>query len=125
MLKIVKNKTLDSNVLENLQQLGGPDDEKPFLDEMIDTFMAHTPQLIAELKTALEKNDVRAIEHFSHKLKGFGRNLGAVTLSQICDVIETNCASIDKAEVPYLVVDLENSYQEAVNALVKDWRTAA
>lgn len=125
MLKIIKQRNLDAQVLKNLQELSSPGEEKPFLDEMIDTFLEHTPQLIVDLKNAMEKHDARAVEHYAHKLKGFGRNLGAINLSQLCDAIETNSAKISKSEVPQLFAELETSYQDAVKELLKDWRTAA
>ena len=59
--------TLDPVALANLRRSIGDDPE--FLIEFIDTFLGNAPQLLADLRGALEREDAATVHLKAHTLK--------------------------------------------------------
>ena len=64
---------LDGAALDSLRELGGDD----FLAEVIDTFLADVPMLLATLRDGLEDGDAAEVRRAAHTLKSNGSTLGA------------------------------------------------
>lgn len=114
-------KILDPEVLSVLKSLEDPNDEVPFLEDLINTFVAQAPEILDDLKTALDTKNVRGVEHNAHKLKGFGRNLGALRLSEVCNVIEEHASTIVQSTDTHLLSLVASQYDEAKRQLARDW----
>jgi CheY-like chemotaxis protein len=61
--------TLAAAALEKLRELGGDD----FLGELIDTFLAEAPSLLATLRRALEQDEADEAQRAAHTLKSTAR----------------------------------------------------
>ncbi len=76
--------TLDlADALERTMQ------DKVFLQQLIDTFIAQMPQDIERLKHAMEANSMADLRQQAHRLKGAAANLGAHAVAAAALALET------------------------------------
>ncbi len=113
---------LDLETLNMLAAMNDPNEEVLFLDDLIDTYMRDTPEIVRSLTRALTENHTRQIEHYSHKLKGFSRNLGIKSLADLCHNIEINCSDLKEDERVQLRSEIETQHKYAVEQLDGHWR---
>ncbi|HZR79500.1 MAG TPA: Hpt domain-containing protein [Candidatus Binatia bacterium] len=64
--------------LGRLEEIAGDDQE--FIDELLDTFVASTNELMVPLRAGVLSGDADAVQRESHRLKGSSGNIGAETL---------------------------------------------
>jgi PAS domain S-box-containing protein len=77
---------LDPAAMENLQELAGGD--AAFLAELMDTFLADAPQLLTDMRQAMERRDAAGLRLAAHSLKSNSADFGAMTLSNLCRELE-------------------------------------
>jgi CheY-like chemotaxis protein/HPt (histidine-containing phosphotransfer) domain-containing protein len=87
--------TLDAEAVDALRELGGAD----FLTEVIDTFLADAPVLIATLRTSSEA-DAQELRRAAHTLKSNGQTFGARQFADLCRELEerAKCGEHDGAD---------------------------
>ena len=115
---------LDPEMLNALLELGeGDDDPRAFLNEMIDTFVSATPEVLKSLEEAVEAEDNKKAAHYAHKLKGLATNLGVMAVTKPCDIIEGNGmeGKLTKANLTE-VTTLQETFKQAVKELDENWR---
>jgi CheY-like chemotaxis protein/HPt (histidine-containing phosphotransfer) domain-containing protein len=105
--------TVDAAALENLRELGGDD----FLDEVIDTFLADAPTLIATLGASLAAQDADELRRAAHTLKSNGATLGAAGFSELCRALEQRAKSGRLEDASELVGRIEQEYRALEEAL--------
>jgi HPt (histidine-containing phosphotransfer) domain-containing protein len=108
--------TLAEAALEKLRELGGDD----FLDELINTFLADAPSLLAILRRALEQDDSDEVRRAAHTLKSNGATFGAEDFSELCRELEARAKDGRLAGADELVDRIDGDYarlQEALAAL--------
>lgn len=81
-----ENPAIDPAAIENLRALSP--DEPAFLRELITIYLADTPQRLAEMETALAKNDAALLIRAAHTIKGSSGNFGATALAVLAQRIE-------------------------------------
>ena len=106
---------LDPAALENLREMVGGDDE--FLAELIDTFFADAPQMLLDMRQALESGDVAVLHRAAHSLKSNSAEFGGMTLSNLCRDLEAigKAGTLDGAAE--LVAQAEAEYEKVRVAL--------
>ncbi len=77
---------LDPSAIERLRELAGG--EAAFMAEMIDTFLADAPGLLAQMRQSLEQRDAATFRRAAHTLKSNSRDFGATVLSEECQDLE-------------------------------------
>ncbi|MGB0383392.1 MAG: response regulator [Ardenticatenaceae bacterium] len=77
---------LDSNALDQLRDLVGGDPE--FFAELIDSFLEEAPDLITNLRKALDEGDPVGMRLAAHTLKPNSADFGALELSRLCRQLE-------------------------------------
>ncbi|MES2857164.1 MAG: Hpt domain-containing protein [Bdellovibrionota bacterium] len=77
-----------SITLEDLEILDGYDSTGELFIEVIDTYLASSPDLVALLRHPKSKDGTKSVLGAAHELKSSSANLGARNLSAICDQIE-------------------------------------
>ncbi|VXD13042.1 Multi-sensor Hybrid Histidine Kinase [Planktothrix serta PCC 8927] len=77
---------IDQQVLQNLREYD--DDDDPFVDTLIQDYLADTPQKIQEIQTAIKTQNIRGLKEASHTLKSSSAQLGAITFSELCKELE-------------------------------------
>lgn len=108
------NGVLDHGALANLRALVG---DEALLSELIDTFLADAPELLADMWEALRRSDAAGLRLAAHSLKSNSADFGATTLAQLCRQIETlgKVGTLDGAAA--LVEQAEQEYAAAAAAL--------
>ncbi len=77
----VQEEPVDRRVLAEFREL-------EMLTEMIDAFLAEAPQLLAQIKQAIEQGDAETLRMAAHTLKGSGGNMGARPVQQLSRTLE-------------------------------------
>jgi CheY-like chemotaxis protein len=84
---------IDISTLTMLKKLEPSEDASAFLDDLIETFLRETPEVIEHLIKEIELGQSEAIEHYAHKLKGYARNLGAQQLAELAGNVENQAGA--------------------------------
>jgi signal transduction histidine kinase/DNA-binding response OmpR family regulator/HPt (histidine-containing phosphotransfer) domain-containing protein len=107
---------LDPSVIAALRELGGEDDPGLFI-ELVNMFLADTPERMRTLSEAMEKGDPRALEHAAHALKSSSANLGALGLSGLFRDIEAAGREKDLSRAAPLVARTQPEFAKVEAAL--------
>ena len=104
---------LDAGALDSLREIGGDD----FLAEVVDTFRADAPDLLATLRRALEQGDADELRRAAHTLKSNGATLGAESFSELCRELEEHSRNGDLSGAPELADRIDAEYRRLDEAL--------
>jgi HPt (histidine-containing phosphotransfer) domain-containing protein len=103
---------IDAARFAELQATAGAD----FVVELIDTFLAEAPGLLAELRAARAAGDADGYRRAAHSLKSNGNTFGAMALGAQAREIEL--AGLGEAAMDAARIDaLEAEYARAAQAL--------
>jgi PAS domain S-box-containing protein len=104
---------VDSTALDSLRDLGGDD----FLAEVIDTFLADAPMLLATLRHALDAGDAAEVRRAAHTLKSNGETLGGTEFAGLCRALEQQAKDGRLEDAPGLVLRIEEERAALERAL--------
>jgi HPt (histidine-containing phosphotransfer) domain-containing protein len=107
---------LDRTVIATLRELGGEDDPGLFT-ELVNMFLADTPERLQAMIEALDKRDPTALERAAHALKSSSANLGALGLSGLFREIEAAGREKDLARAASLVERTRPEFERVEAAL--------
>jgi HPt (histidine-containing phosphotransfer) domain-containing protein len=96
------NPLLDPAALEGLREIGGDE----FLADLIETFLADAPALLA----ALRGTDADEVRRAAHTLKSNAATFGATRLSELCRELELLAKTGDLSGAPDLAARIEAEY---------------
>ncbi len=108
---------IDPNAFENLKQMAGAD----FIGELIATFLEDSPQLIAQLRAALQAGDAETFRRAAHSLKSNAATFGASDLSALAKELEMLGRENKLGEVSDRLKVMDAAYAAAASEL-KDMR---
>jgi HPt (histidine-containing phosphotransfer) domain-containing protein len=110
--------TIDRSALESILDATGGDPE--FLAEMIDEFLADSPQLLAAMRAALASGNAAELRRAAHSLKSNSSNFGAHALAELCRELEERgkAGALDGASE--LFSQIEAEYQLVEPALLAE-----
>ena len=77
---------LDPTALDSLREMVGGDDK--FVIELIDTFLGDAPQMLANMRQAVENGDMEVLHRAAHSLKSNSAEFGGTILSSLCQELE-------------------------------------
>ena len=83
---------IDVNKISFFQDLQTEED-MVFFNELLDIYIDDLPKSLANIKDAVEKNDPKKLQFYSHRLKGSSLTLGIDSVSTLCFEIETAARS--------------------------------
>ena len=112
---------LDKSVIASLRELGGADDPGLFI-ELVNLFLADTPERMRTLSEALDSKDPTALERSAHALKSSAANLGALGLSTLFRDIESAGREKNLERAASLVARAVPEYQRVEAALRSEIR---
>jgi HPt (histidine-containing phosphotransfer) domain-containing protein len=110
----VADDPIDATTFADLLETVGGD--RGFLGELVETYLADSPSLFAELRVALSSGDAASARRAAHTLKSTSASFGAQRLSGMCREIEAAAAagnlvgldgSVDLAAAEYARVEVE------------------
>ena len=105
---------LDPAALDNLRAMAG---DPAFLAELIDTFLEDAPQLLDDLRQALDKEDAAGVRLAAHSLKSNGADFGATTFSALCQQLEMLGKSGQLAGAEALLTQVKEEFENVKVAL--------
>lgn len=105
--------------LERLEHLRGlQDDSQPTLvRELIDMFLAESPQQVQRIHEAHEREDATALRNLAHRLLSATQNIGATRLSLLCAEIERLARADRLGAATALLGPLHAERERAASAL--------
>jgi two-component system, sensor histidine kinase and response regulator len=111
-----KAAALDRTILARMQtEIGGDDPE--IVVEVIDLFLADTPQVLAEMRTGLATGVDEVVQRAAHTLKSNSASVGARPLAAHCDTLEGLARGKQLADGNTLLQQIESAYAEAEHEL--------
>jgi HPt (histidine-containing phosphotransfer) domain-containing protein len=78
--------TIDRATYAELEQTAGAE----FAVELVDTFLAEAPGMLADLRRAFDAGDADAFRRTAHSLKSNGNTFGARTFAAMAKELELN-----------------------------------
>src|SRR6185436_579429 len=104
---------IDAATLRELQDTVGAD----FVLELVATFRAEAPGLLAELRRALAARDVEGFRRAAHSLKSNGHTFGALAFGAMARDLELTGLGDDPQEKALALDALDAAYTRAAAAL--------
>jgi len=106
---------LDAATLDGLKELGG--DDPSFLIEVIQQFLQDGPAHVAAIRHAVVDDDADALMKAAHALKGSCRNMGALSLGELCLTLEHQGQTGQAGDLEDVLTQLESAYSRTQRAL--------
>ena len=106
---------LDPAAIENLRKMVGGDVE--FIAELIDTFLEDAPNMLSDMRQALEDGDAVVLHRAAHSLKSNSAEFGATTLAEVCRELEKKGKTSALEGADELLVRAEAEFTQAKAAL--------
>jgi HPt (histidine-containing phosphotransfer) domain-containing protein len=110
------DEAIDTEVLQGLHKTLGANASQ-FLTQLIDVYLEETPSLLKAMDTAVAQTDAGAMQQAAHTLKSSSASLGAMTLSKLCEQLESLGHSQSMTGAREIVVQLESEYERVKTAL--------
>jgi CheY-like chemotaxis protein len=104
---------LEPAALRSLRDLGGAE----FLAEVVETFLADAPALIATLRSSVERSDCEELRRAAHTLKSNGATLGAPGFAELCRTVEQDAKAARLDRLGPLVEQVAQEYHKLEQAL--------
>jgi HPt (histidine-containing phosphotransfer) domain-containing protein len=104
---------LEASALESLRELGGDE----FLSEVVVTFLADAPSLMASLRAALERGEAGEVRRAAHTLKSNGQTFGAGSFAELCRELEERARSGELEGAGELADRIDREYVALQEAL--------
>ncbi|HEV8190887.1 MAG TPA: response regulator, partial [Ktedonobacterales bacterium] len=108
--------SLDPDWLARLRRTVG--DAPAVLAELIDSFLAEAPHLLADLRRSLEQGDAAGVRLAAHGLKANGTEFGAQAFAEVCKQLEAHGKAGTLAGADHLLKQAEAEYERVEAALV-------
>ena len=104
---------INQGTFDELKQMSGED----FINELIDTFLEDAPNMIAEIKSALESNDADAFRRAAHSMKSNAATFGADQLAELAKELEMLGKEHKLNETGDKLKSMEEAYESAKDEL--------
>lgn len=103
---------IDQAIFEELKQMSGED----FINELIDAFLEDAPNMLTNMKTALEAGDVESFRRNAHSLKSNANTFGATELGSLAKELEF-MAKDNNLDIGNRLEDLNEAYGKVAEEL--------
>lgn len=84
--------------------------DQELIQIVLDAFAEEAPELIENIKTAIDQEDVESVRSHSHSLKGSAANVNADILKEIALCMEQSAKSGDLASLSRMLSDVEKAF---------------
>lgn len=75
------------------------DGNETLFSEILEYFLAQTPQMLADAEKSLDSSDLKTTERLVHSMKSMAANVGAEQLSAMCAECERECSLQNTANI--------------------------
>ena len=107
--------TIDGETFSALRDATGGE----FVRELVDTFLAEAPSMLADLRESLAKGEAERFRRAAHSLKSNGNTFGALALGALAKDLELSGAAQVRDRGPGALADIEAEYVRVAAALAK------
>ena len=107
--------TIDVATFEDLKASAGDD----FVRELVDTFCAEAPVMLADMRDAFAKGDADRFRRAAHSLKSNSNTFGALELGRLAKALELGGIAPVRAAKGAPLDELANEYRRAERALTE------
>lgn len=111
--EVTEAAVLDSTALDRNRATLGAE----FLTEVIDTFLADSPDRMNDIRQALEQDDALLLARSAHTLKSNSATLGGMTFSTLCSRLEALGKTGTVTAAAELLAQTEEEYKKLCAAL--------
>jgi PAS domain S-box-containing protein len=112
------HETLDHAALGRLvSSLGGGDEGRAAVGELVDTFLDDAATQMATLHGAVERGDVQVARRAAHTLKSNGATFGAQPFAEICRELEALARKGELDAAPEILARADKEWRRAHEAL--------
>ncbi len=108
--------TLETEIRELLVGLVG-EDEPQIIEDLIVFYQQDSKVLMAQLTEAIAQQNMKEIAVAAHTLKSSSANLGALALSELCQILERQARNHELSNTTILLSELKSEYQRVSVAL--------
>jgi DNA-binding response OmpR family regulator len=106
---------LDKDRVRELQELAAGDGQ--LLQELIDLFLTNAPELLQQMRRAVEDEDASTLRKAAHTLKGSSGQMGALQMQELCGTLETLAATGSLVGVEAPLSEVSVAFERAVSEL--------
>jgi HPt (histidine-containing phosphotransfer) domain-containing protein len=106
---------IDRTVFEELKITAGAE----FVGELVDTFLTEAPNMLADLRRALDASDAERFRRVAHSLKSNSNTFGATSLAAMARNLELGGFSVARAGNGEPLSALANEYTKVAKALTE------
>jgi HPt (histidine-containing phosphotransfer) domain-containing protein len=110
-------------VLEQLRQELQLEGEPDVITELIDLFLADTPNLLESIRLDLAQGQAEELRLHAHALKGMCRNLGIVGMAGLLSALERQAALGSLHGIPEMAEQLDEMF-DRVRQILESQRRA-
>jgi HPt (histidine-containing phosphotransfer) domain-containing protein len=97
-------------------------DDEIVMNELIDLFLEHTPEMVLKIKDGLAKEDYDQVNFYAHKLKSSVDNFSINELIEDVRTIENNAKKrLSLENLPDLISKLDSVIKDIINEIKKDF----
>jgi HPt (histidine-containing phosphotransfer) domain-containing protein len=100
-----------------LRGLAATGDDAALLRFVASKLVASMPQRLADLRSALERGDLPAVQRLAHQTKGSALTVGAIALGERCSALDQAARRNDLDEARKLAIDLDAMSQAFADGL--------
>ena len=100
---------LDATIIAELGEMKSKDGV-PLLHELIDLFLANAPKHLEQIKTS--GDNLQQLAFAAHVFRGMSLNLGANSLGNLCQELETLATGGNSLGIPALIPKLEEAFKQ-------------
>ncbi len=93
------------------------DNDTEMVVDLIDTHLDTMPALIDGLVSGVSQGDAHQVREAAHAMKSSNAQLGALQLSEICQILEDCAKGGDLSLAPSLVTQFQEEYKHSESAL--------
>jgi len=112
----VLEEAIDTSVLRDFRATMGSEANQ-FLVQLIELYLEETPSLLAEMDKAVIQTNAAQLQSAAHTLKSSSASLGAMSLSKLCEQLESLGHAGTTAGAREIVAQLESEYERVKSAL--------
>jgi PAS domain S-box-containing protein len=113
--------TVDLEAIQNLRELRMEGEPDP-LAELVELFLADTPERIAQMKDSLQRADGHGLEAAAHSLKGSASNLGARNMAADCARLMQGGRKGEFASAAKIVRAIDENFSKVKAILLEEVR---
>jgi len=80
------------------------------LNSFIETYLENSPKLLAAMKSAIPADDLEAVAHNAHQLKGGSGSIGGMQIFRLAKQMEEDARQLKKNNLGQVLAELEAAY---------------